>query len=430
MGETVPAGDADDLHPRRRAARGSTSTRSSSSARGEVVGTWSAPFAKGPHRVEIHVTAAAPQGRLDPRRRPRGQADDLPPPPGRPALRLHQPHLGRVSGPSRGAARRARRGKRDYVGSTVGQSSPKSMDAVKAAEALKQALSGKGKDFTIADAAAKSGLASARRRERASTRSSASTAATSASPARASCSSASPPASPSRGRRAPASPSSATGRAGSCSASAASSCARGSRSSSSPTRSSSWRSIIGLDLRPIERLARLARRRRPRGRATSSSASSSTPCSGPSTPSRPSPTLGYGAPTPRRARAARRKKDETPFYEKVNRFFFGPDVPPPDPREMERRILAEIRAQKGRIGLADVIRVTGLPARRGRPAHVAPAARLRRRGRGVGGGRHRLPLRGAPEDGGGGRPTERPKPIWARLKRLVAAHRQRARART
>ena len=28
---------------------------------------------------------------------------------------------------------------------------------------------------------------------------------------------------------------------------------------------------------------------------------------------------------------------------------------------MERRILAEIRAQKGRIGLADVMRVTGLP---------------------------------------------------------------------
>lgn len=49
------------------------------------------------------------------------------------------------------------------------------------------------------------------------------------------------------------------------------------------------------------------------------------------------------------------------FYEKVNRFFFGPDAPPPDPRAMERRILAEIRAQKGRIGLADVMRVTGLP---------------------------------------------------------------------
>lgn len=50
-----------------------------------------------------------------------------------------------------------------------------------------------------------------------------------------------------------------------------------------------------------------------------------------------------------------------PFYEKVNRFVFGPATPPPDPRATEARVLAEIRAQKGRIGLADVMRVTGLP---------------------------------------------------------------------
>jgi hypothetical protein len=61
------------------------------------------------------------------------------------------------------------------------------------------------------------------------------------------------------------------------------------------------------------------------------------------------------------ARAPARRKDETPFYEKVNRFVFGPSVAPADPLEIERLILAEIRAQKGRIGLADVMRVTGLP---------------------------------------------------------------------
>ena len=60
-------------------------------------------------------------------------------------------------------------------------------------------------------------------------------------------------------------------------------------------------------------------------------------------------------------RAPARKKDETPFYEKVNRFVFGPAMPRTDPLETERLLLAEIRAQKGRIGLADVMRVTGLP---------------------------------------------------------------------
>jgi hypothetical protein len=54
------------------------------------------------------------------------------------------------------------------------------------------------------------------------------------------------------------------------------------------------------------------------------------------------------------------RRDGTSFYESVNRFFFGPDVPEPDARDRERRMLAEIRAQKGRIGLSDVMRVTGL----------------------------------------------------------------------
>jgi hypothetical protein len=61
------------------------------------------------------------------------------------------------------------------------------------------------------------------------------------------------------------------------------------------------------------------------------------------------------------ARSRKAAKDETPFYEKVNRFFFGPTPPPVDPRATERKVLAEIRAQKGRIGLADVMRVTGMP---------------------------------------------------------------------
>ena len=56
-----------------------------------------------------------------------------------------------------------------------------------------------------------------------------------------------------------------------------------------------------------------------------------------------------------------RDPNEVPFYEKVNRFVFGPPVPAPDPDAMRTRILDEIRGQKGRIGLADVMRVTGLP---------------------------------------------------------------------
>ncbi len=66
---------------------------------------------------------------------------------------------------------------------------------------------------------------------------------------------------------------------------------------------------------------------------------------------------GYGYSGARRYQAPR---DQTPFYEKVNRFVFGPTETPEDPREHERLIVAEIRAQKGRIGLADVMRVTGL----------------------------------------------------------------------
>ena len=61
-------------------------------------------------------------------------------------------------------------------------------------------------------------------------------------------------------------------------------------------------------------------------------------------------------------RAVRRApRDEVPFYEKVNRFFFGPTLPVDDPMAMEKKILAAIRAGEGRVGLADVMRATGLP---------------------------------------------------------------------
>ncbi|MEO5768099.1 MAG: hypothetical protein ABIS92_07080, partial [Polyangia bacterium] len=57
---------------------------------------------------------------------------------------------------------------------------------------------------------------------------------------------------------------------------------------------------------------------------------------------------------------AQARRHRLPFYERVNRFVFGPTKIPVDPREQERNILAEIRRQKGRIAPADVVRVTGL----------------------------------------------------------------------
>lgn len=53
------------------------------------------------------------------------------------------------------------------------------------------------------------------------------------------------------------------------------------------------------------------------------------------------------------------REKKMPFYERVNRFFFGPEEQVFDREEATRRILQEIRAQKGRIGLLDVMRVTG-----------------------------------------------------------------------
>lgn len=54
------------------------------------------------------------------------------------------------------------------------------------------------------------------------------------------------------------------------------------------------------------------------------------------------------------------RRRETPFYEKVNRFFFGPEQQAVDPRQTTRTLLAEIRARQGRIGVVDAMRVTGL----------------------------------------------------------------------
>src|SRR5262249_29483507 len=56
-----------------------------------------------------------------------------------------------------------------------------------------------------------------------------------------------------------------------------------------------------------------------------------------------------------------RQVPDVPFYEKVNRFVFGPTERPEDPLAMDRRVVGAIRSSKGRIGLADVMRVTGLP---------------------------------------------------------------------
>lgn len=64
-------------------------------------------------------------------------------------------------------------------------------------------------------------------------------------------------------------------------------------------------------------------------------------------------------PSPSRHRAPPEPK--ITFYEKVNRFVFGPPRPTQDPNAMRSKILQEIRAQRGRISLVDVMRVTGMP---------------------------------------------------------------------
>ncbi|NUO53989.1 MAG: hypothetical protein HOV80_34525, partial [Polyangiaceae bacterium] len=69
--------------------------------------------------------------------------------------------------------------------------------------------------------------------------------------------------------------------------------------------------------------------------------------------------VGVGAAPIEHRPVQRSAGPETPFYERVDRFFFGPRPEREDPDEVRRAILAEIRAGKGRVGLADVMRVTG-----------------------------------------------------------------------
>jgi len=55
------------------------------------------------------------------------------------------------------------------------------------------------------------------------------------------------------------------------------------------------------------------------------------------------------------------EQEKVPFYEKVNRFVFGPEPVKIDVRDTEKKIVAQIRRNAGRIGLLDVMKVTGLP---------------------------------------------------------------------
>jgi hypothetical protein len=55
------------------------------------------------------------------------------------------------------------------------------------------------------------------------------------------------------------------------------------------------------------------------------------------------------------------EEKKAPFYQRVNRFVFGPDDEQQDPKAIEKNLIAQIRASKGRIGIGDVLRVTGLP---------------------------------------------------------------------
>jgi hypothetical protein len=55
------------------------------------------------------------------------------------------------------------------------------------------------------------------------------------------------------------------------------------------------------------------------------------------------------------------RSERVPFYEKVNRFAFGPPKKATDVREVVGHVLTEARRLQGRLGPADVMRVTGLP---------------------------------------------------------------------
>ncbi len=65
---------------------------------------------------------------------------------------------------------------------------------------------------------------------------------------------------------------------------------------------------------------------------------------------------GYGA-RPRARFAPRTAR--TPFYKKVFAFVFGPPQPSVDPLQEEKRIVAYIRAQRGRVAAVDLVRLMG-----------------------------------------------------------------------
>lgn len=58
-------------------------------------------------------------------------------------------------------------------------------------------------------------------------------------------------------------------------------------------------------------------------------------------------------------RGRRRATNQFPFYERVNRFVFGPAPPVVDPRATTRKVLGEIRRGLGRVVPGDVMQLTG-----------------------------------------------------------------------
>lgn len=59
-------------------------------------------------------------------------------------------------------------------------------------------------------------------------------------------------------------------------------------------------------------------------------------------------------------RRAGRPGPKVRLYERLFQFIFGPETPPQDPLVEEQRLLAMVRARHGRVGVADVMAITGL----------------------------------------------------------------------
>lgn len=58
---------------------------------------------------------------------------------------------------------------------------------------------------------------------------------------------------------------------------------------------------------------------------------------------------------------------KAPFYERVNNFFFGPQEIEVSQEQIIKNVLQEIRAQKGRIGIFDIMKVTGFSKKEADP---------------------------------------------------------------